>query len=138
MLLQPNFNLFTYCTQNPTNRIDPDGASDVRQVTWDMMSNRSLLSPFNLSMIACDCLGDTSGINDSYSSWKATQEYDARWVNSGYNAPRITSGNTATPELIKEVATNAEKEYIENNPGNNFQLLWYNACKILVQKEVSP
>ena len=85
MLLQPYFNLFTYCTQNPTNRIDPDGASDVYQINWEMMSNRSLLSSFNLSMIAGDCLGDTSGINDSFSSWKATQEYDARWVNSPNN-----------------------------------------------------
>ena len=35
MLLQQNFNLFGYCMQNPSNRVDPDGEAYFSYADWD-------------------------------------------------------------------------------------------------------
>lgn len=94
MLLQPNFNLFTYCTQNPTNRIDPDGATDFCHADWEMMSNRSLLSPYNLGSIAGGLRGNTAGIQSGYGAWKTAQAYNERWINSPYNVGSLRSAHS--------------------------------------------
>lgn len=108
MLLQHNFNLFTYCTQNPTNRIDPDGAADFCHADWAMMSNRSLLSQYDLRSIAGGYQGDTTGISSSYYAWKNTQAYNTRWINSPYNVGHQTPNHNPMQqsqlmEKMKEV-----------------------------------
>ena len=102
--------------QNPTDRVDPDGAAFFSYADWEMMSNRSLLSPFNLGSIAGGYQGNTADIQSGYYVWKNTQTYNEKWINSSYNTPP-TSGNAATPEKLKKFATDAAKQYIANNPG---------------------
>ena len=93
MLLQPNFNLFAYCSQNPTNRFDPDGATDFCTADWEMMSNRSLLSPYNLSSIAGGFKGNTTNIWSGYEVRSHSMAYEERWISSHYN-------NSGSPHFV--------------------------------------
>lgn len=102
--------------QQPINRGDPNG-TDFFEYCWDEMSNRALWSPIHLGAVASAYKGNTSGVWDPNGVWARAMVEEERWINSPYNTSPSTSSNTATPDMLKEVATEAANQYISNNPG---------------------
>lgn len=104
-------NMFAYCMQAPTNQIDPDGATDFSLADLEMMSNRSLLSPYNLGSIAGGFRGNTAGIRSGYGVWKATQSYNECWISSPYNVGYSTPAHNQMSSSSVSTASIPLKAY---------------------------
>lgn len=98
--------------QQPINRGDPNG-TDFFECCWDEMSNRSLMSPFNLGSIAGGYQGNTAGISSTYATWKGTQAYNERWINSPYNVGYLTPAHNASNSTLYRSISEPEATSIE-------------------------
>ena len=121
MLLQQNFNLFGYCMQNPSNRVDPDGEAYFSYADWDMLSNRSFTSPLNLGSIAGGYQGNTADIRSDYNVWKRAQAYEEAWINSPYNNELINATSDPNKPDNPKYQPNAKGYYGEK--GKNSRVL---------------
>ncbi len=121
VLLQPNFNLFGYCMQNPIHRVDPDGAAYFSYADWDMISNRSFFSPLNIGSIAGGYQGNTADINSSYGVWKTAQAYGENWISGTCNNALINATSDPNNPGLPQYQPNDKGLY--GTTGKNVQVI---------------